>query len=112
MNGEGNGLAAPEISLPAATVERRVTVQNLIPLPCAWHTDSKVKSGHRRKVARNHEQLLGRPCASEIAERTLVGIVTINPLKASGIEVKLVERALSAVAGIEIADVALQESMR
>ena len=67
--------------MPAAPIERRVTVQDLVPLARTRHTDPKIMSGYWRKVARDDEQLLGRPCAPEIAERTLVGIVAIDPLR-------------------------------
>ena len=85
--GRGDGLAAGEISLPAAAVERRVAIQHFLPEAAVGHADTVVLSRHRRKIA-DKEQLVRRiPAASEEADDAALRIAAIHPLKAGGIEI-------------------------
>src|SRR5215467_14079127 len=103
VNGEGNGLAAPEISLPAATVERSVTIQQFLPKTLFWHADPVVLSDHWRKVA-DEEQLVSRiSAAPEEADDAPLNVAAVDPGKAAVIEVQLVQRRLAAIEGIEVA---------
>src|SRR5262250_499400 len=112
MYGEGNGLAAAEVSLTAAPVERRVTIQHLLPETLSWHANTIVLSDYRRKIT-NEEQLVGRISAtSQKADDAALNILAVHPGETTAIEVQFVQRALTAIQSIQVPHPALQRRVK
>ncbi len=112
VNWERNGLAAAEISLTAATVQRRVAIQHLLPEALFWHTNAVVLPDHRRKIT-NEEQLVSRiSAASQEADDAPLNILAVHPCETPAIEVQFVQRALTALESIQVPHPALQPRVK
>src|SRR5262249_25538380 len=108
VNGKRNALHAAEVSLAAATVQRRVAIQQFLPETLSWDAHTVVLANDRRKIT-HEEQLLLRTSTApqEIYDAPLI-IVTVDPCKTSGIEVQFIQRWLTAIKGVQVAHPPLQ----
>ena len=112
VNREWSGLAAAEIPLTAATVHRRVTIQQFFPETLLWHANTVVLSDDRSEIT-NEEQLVSRISApAQEADNAPLNIATVDPGETASIEIQLVHRTLAAIQGIQVAHPALQCRMK
>src|SRR6266481_4737034 len=97
MKRERDGVAAAKVPLTAATVQRRITIQHLLPETLLWHANTVVLADHRRKVT-NEEHGRGRiSTAPKKADDAPLIIAAVDPRETAAIKIQLVQRTLAAI---------------
>ena len=89
MNRQGRSIYAPDVSLSAASVQRGVTVQHLLPMAIQGHADTVIVPRHRRKITDEQRDLSWAFSFSEEADHAALGIAAVHPLEAGRIEIHL-----------------------
>ena len=99
----GLGGAAAEVTDVAATVDRGVGIEHLLPVAGARNADAVARAGLGGEVAADDDEIRGVAIAAKVGEDALVGVVAVDPLEAGRIAVELVQRRRVRVEPVQVA---------
>src|SRR5262249_35572696 len=102
---------ASHIALSAAPVNGRIAIQDFPPMPSLGHTNAIIVSRYGSQITRYQQRTVCLFAFAKEADHALLGVVTIHPFKALGLEVELVQGWFSPIQRVEVTNPPLQPLM-
>src|SRR5258706_7789646 len=112
MHRDGSRAYIAKIALAASAVESGVSIQHFFPITTRRHADPVVLPGLGREIAHKRDLFVWIATSPPETDDTPLAVVAVDPIKAAGFGIALVQSRLAAVKRIQVAHPTLQPAVQ